>query len=430
MKLEFSQLANRALKLMEKSERNILLTGKAGTGKSTLLEHFKENTKKKCAILAPTGVAALNVNGETIHSFFGLKPGFELDEVIEKFHTKRKSFFQNLEMIIIDEISMVRADVLDAIDIFLKKARDSFAPFGDVQMVFIGDLCQLPPVITKYDKDAFYERYSTPFFFGANAFTEGHFDMEFIELDEIYRQNDERFISILNDIRDKSISNEALQKLNARVDPNFEEDEDFIHLMTTNANAKKLNEIRLNELNEEEVFFDAEIVGEVEKNQFPTDEELKLKVGAQVMFVNNCSTRQWVNGTIGKITDIDIMSDVLTVELTDGSSVEVSPNTWDISKYVFENNKFERKMIGSFTQIPLKLAWAITIHKSQGKTFEKTVIDLGYGSFAHGQTYVALSRCTSLEGIVLKKPVRHSDIKSDRQVQQFLRNYRALKGEF
>lgn len=424
MKIEFCELAEKALKLIEKSKENLFLTGKAGTGKSTLLDYFRDTTKKKCAVLAPTGVAALNVEGETIHSFFGLKPGFELEEVSQKFKKPRNiKMFEKLQTIVIDEISMVRADLLDAVNIFLQKTLENNLPFGGLQMIFIGDLFQLPPVVTYSDRDAFSLRYQTPFFFGADVFDHEDFEMQYIELEKVYRQSDDFFIKLLNAVRDKSIDWNQIKELNTRVDPTFEDDENYIHLTTTNADAKKINDAKLAKLNSEEFNFRAKIEGNIKENQYATDVRLDLKKGAQVMFVNNDPGRRWVNGSIGKIIEIDDFEYALKVELSNGKVVEVLTHTWEISKYVLNGAKFEREAIGSFMQFPVKLAWAITIHKSQGKTFDKVVIDLGKRSFAHGQTYVAFSRCRTLEGIVLRRPVRKNDILLNLDVQRFLENF-------
>lgn len=408
---------------MEKTEKNLFLTGKAGTGKSTLLEYFKNGTSKKCAVLAPTGVAALNVQGETIHSFFLLKPGFELDEAREK-KTKKPKFYQRLEMIIIDEISMVRADLLDAIDIFLRKARNDARPFGGVQMVFIGDLYQLPPVLTRADREKFASEYDTAFFFGSQVMQQGNFDLEVVELEEIYRQEDEEFIEVLNAVRQDQARFQHLEILNSRV-VNKSDTKPYIHLTTTNKDANSVNNYHLEEIFDDEVLFEAVIQGKVERSYHPTDELLNLKVGAQIMFVNNDSERKWVNGTIGTIVDIDSILELIVVETSNGKTVEVTPHTWEISKYVFEEGEFKREIIGSFKQMPLKLAWAITIHKSQGKTFDNVIIDLGRGSFAHGQTYVALSRCRSLEGMILKRPIYKKDIIMSPKVEYFFKQYRS-----
>jgi len=421
MKIKFCELAEEALCIMEKTNRNLFLTGKAGTGKSTLLDYFRDTTRKKCAVLAPTGVAALNVEGETIHSFFGLKPGYELEEVVRKYKKPRNlKMFEKLQTIVIDEISMVRADLLDAVDIFLKKTLENELPFGGLQMIFIGDLFQLPPVISYADRDAFSLRYSTPFFFGADIFANENFEMLFVELERIYRQNDNFFIEILNAVRDKTIDWNQIKELNTRVFPNFQDDEKYIYLTTTNADAKKINDSKLAKLRTEEFLFKAKIEGNIKESQYATDVKLNLKKGAQVMFVNNDAGRRWVNGSIGKILEIDDFENALKVELSTGRIVEVLTYTWEISKYVLNGNKLEREPIGSFIQFPVKPAWAITIHKSQGKTFDRVVIDLGKRSFAHGQTYVAFSRCRTLDGIILKRPVRKNDILLNSDVQRFL----------
>lgn len=420
--IKFSPEAQAALDLMEQTSQNLFLTGKAGTGKSTLLEFFRSETNKKCAVVAPTGVAALNVKGETLHAFFGLKPGFELDEAkhTKRENVKRKKMYQSLDMIIIDEISMVRADMLDAVDTFLRIVRNDQRPFGGLQMIFIGDLYQLPPVVTSRDRDWFFAQYEVPFFFGSLVANHPVFELEYIELQTIYRQSDQDFITLLNAIRNKTVKTHQLETLNERLDADFVDDDGYVYLMTTNRDANTLNEKKLAELKTEEQEFWADINGRVEKNMYPTNEELMLKEGAQVMFVNNDSDRRWVNGSIGTIMAIDPVMELVVVEMLDGVRVEVQPFTWEISRYVFKDKKFERELIGSYTQFPLKLAWAMTIHKSQGKTFDKVILDLGRGSFAHGQTYVALSRCTSFDGLVLKKPVRPSDVKIEYTVQKFI----------
>lgn len=435
--LIFSPQACRAIHLVEEGKKNVFITGKAGTGKSTLLEHLRLNSKRKMVVLAPTGVAAINVNGDTIHSFFGLKPGFELDEAREKrVNEKKAKKYLSLKTILIDEISMVRADLLDAIDIFLRKVRENNNPFGGVQMVFFGDLYQLPPVMTAADRDKFLSEYDSPYFFdakvfqGANDLWSDIFDLECIELDEIYRQTDLDFIEVLNSVRNNCVTDDHLCALNARHKGDFvpSEDEKYIHLVTTNADAATINDSKLAKLKEPQITFHSTITGKIARNLRPNDEEVTVKVGAQIMFIYNDPERKWVNGTIGRVVNIaegyneelEAIESYLIVEKTDGDRVEVRPYTWEISRYVFDSGEFKREQIGSFTQIPLRLAWAITIHKSQGKTFEKVIIDLGTrGSFAHGQTYVALSRCTTLEGIVLRRPFRRSDVIMDKRVEGF-----------
>ncbi|MCF7831089.1 AAA family ATPase [Candidatus Gracilibacteria bacterium] len=434
--LIFSVQACRAINMVQDTKKNVFITGKAGTGKSTLLEHLRLNSQKKMVVLAPTGVAAINVNGDTIHSFFGLKPGFELDEARNKrVNEKKAKRFLKLKTILIDEISMVRADLLDAVDVFLRKVRNNNDPFGGVQMIFFGDLYQLPPVITANDREKFLAEYDSPYFFAAKVFQGARdllsesFHLEHIELDEIYRQTDLDFINVLNSVRNNCMGEDHLSLLNSRHERDFvpPEDDKYIHLVTTNADASEINSTKLAKLKGEEVTFIASKTGKIAKNLTPNDEEITVKVGAQIMFIYNDPERKWVNGTIGRVVNIceeyneelDEMESFLIIEKTDGDRVEVRPYTWEISKYVFDKGEFKREQIGSFTQIPLKLAWAITIHKSQGKTFEKVIIDLGKGSFAHGQTYVALSRCTSLEGIVLRRPFRPSDVIMDRRVEEF-----------
>jgi len=434
--LIFSSEACRAINMVQDTTKNIFITGKAGTGKSTLLEHLRLHSKKRMVVLAPTGVAAINVNGDTIHSFFGLKPGFELDEAREKrVQEKKAKRYLSLKTILIDEISMVRADLLDAIDIFLRKVRNNNNPFGGVQMVFFGDLYQLPPVMTAFDRDKFLSEYDSPYFFSAKVFQGTHdllsekFHLELVELDEIYRQTDLDFINVLNSVRNNCVSDLHLSMLNSRYDGDFvpPEGDKYIHLVTTNADAAEINSYKLAKLKSKEITFYASKSGKIAKNLTPNDEEVTVKVGAQIMFIYNDPERKWVNGTIGRVVNIaegyneelEQMESFVVVEKTDGERVEVRPYKWEISRYVFEGGEFKREQIGSFTQIPLKLAWAITIHKSQGKTFDKVIIDLGRGSFAHGQTYVALSRCTSLEGIVLRRPFRKSDVIMDRRVEAF-----------
>ena len=419
MTFKFSPIAEKALHIMSETDTSLFVTGKAGTGKSTLLDHFRKNTLKKVVVLAPTGVAAVNVEGETIHSFFGLKPGFEREEVAKIKKPKNAKLLKTLETIVIDEISMVRADLLDTVNVFLQKVREDDRFFGGVQMIFVGDLYQLPPVVTREEQDRYALQYRTPFFFGADVFQEG-LDMELLELEEVYRQSDTEFIRILNAVRDNTITNEDIQRLNTRVDQRFDPgEEEYIHLMTTNRDVDIVNTKKLKALKTNPHFFQARINGEVKANMFPAEEKLCLKVGAQVMFLNNDPEGRWVNGTIGEVTDIDEIMDAVGVRLSNGKEVEVIPHPWEVSKYVLEGDIFKREVAGTFTQIPLRLAWAITIHKSQGKTFEKVIIDMGRGAFAHGQTYVALSRCTSLEGIVFRRPIQKTHMIMDGEVYKF-----------
>lgn len=423
--MNFSREALYALDLLENTKKSLFITGRAGTGKSTLLKHFCVNTKKPYVILAPTGVAAINVGGQTIHSFFGFHPGITEKDIQRNAKARKDTtIYEKLEVLIIDEISMVRADLLDYIDIFLRLVRNSNEPFGGVQVVFFGDLYQLPPVLTDNEKNDFFFLYESPYFFSANVF-KAIKNFEVIELTNIYRQKDSTFIEILNAIRNFTFNEDHLAILNERI---IQEDIDFtnyVYLTTTNATVDKINLQKLSELEIEEFEFDGYVEGRFEDKLLPTDSTLKIKPGARVMFLNNDMENRWVNGSLGTVKKINLDKNIIFVNLDDGDEVEVSPHTWSNYESYFnkDTKNIERKEIGSFTQFPLRLAWAITIHKSQGKTFDKVFLDLGYGAFAHGQTYVALSRCTNLNGLILKREVRHQDIIIDKAIDNFMRRF-------
>ncbi|HHH53000.1 MAG TPA: AAA family ATPase [Bacteroidetes bacterium] len=414
------------LKLLENSDESFFITGSAGTGKSTLLRLFVETTSKKTVVLAPTGIAALNVRGQTIHSFFKLPPNFIPKTAIKI--SKNSRIYKNLDTIIIDEISMVRADLLDNIDLFLRINRKSPLPFGGVQMIFFGDLFQIPPVVsTEFEKKYLQENYETPYFFSANSIQNENFNLNFIELNQIFRQTNRNFINLLESIRTNQMDWDLLEELNERYNPKEYKEGLYITLSARNANVEKLNKEKLDELPGKEYNYPANIIGDFPRNTYPTNYDLSLKVGAQVMFLKNDSEKRYVNGTIGKVINLDI--DKIEVELSnDGKKeiVDVEYEEWDYVKYFtdFKNpNNIEQEVIGTFQQYPLKLAWAITIHKSQGKTFQNVIIDMGAkGAFAHGQTYVALSRCTSLEGIILKTPIKPGDIMVDPRILDYLEN--------
>lgn len=409
----------RALQIMEKTGEHAFITGKAGTGKSTLLSYFIKHTEKSLAVLAPTGVAALNVAGETIHSFFKFLPNITLEEAAKKAKSQKKNaLYKNLVSIIIDEVSMVRADLMDCIDVFLRTVKETQKPFGGVQMIFIGDLYQLPPVVTKQDRPHFENVYKSPWFFDANVFHDNELHITFVELEKIYRQKDGNFIDLLNSIRTNTVAENQIRAINKRVVS--DEKSDAICLTSTNDRAATINEARLQALKSKLHTYEGRFDGSFDMRQLPTEKNLHLKEGAQVMFMNNDSAGRWVNGTIGHIKNID--EEAITVRIQDGEVVEVTQHTWDVSKYFYnaESKTLGQETLGSFTQIPLRLAWAITIHKSQGKTFDKVTIDLDRGSFASGQTYVALSRCRTFQGITLKKPIKSSDIRLDWRVQHFL----------
>jgi ATP-dependent DNA helicase PIF1 len=429
-KIEINKEFRKALDLLQKTSKNVFITGKAGTGKSTLLEYFRQNTKKKVVVLAPTGVAALNVKGQTIHSFFKFKPDITLDKVKKIVKSRKKNVYQAADTVVIDEISMVRADLLDCVDRFLRlNCTRRSLPFGGKQMVFIGDLYQLPPVIKGKEREIFKSHYKTGYFFSAHSFEE--LPMEFIELMKIYRQKDERFIEILNAIRNSTITGDLLQDLNTRHDPDFEpaSDDFYISLTTLNQLADQINSEKLQKIEGPECSIEGIIRGDFAQRNLPTQMVISLKVGAQIMLLNNDPYGRWVNGSVGRVIEIlgagDKSPEIITVELTDESLVEVERFTWEIFEYRFdeESNSIQTQTLGSFTQFPLRLAWAITIHKSQGKTFQRIILDLQRGAFSPGQTYVALSRCTALEGIVLRQPIQKKHVFMDWRVVDFLTRY-------
>jgi ATP-dependent DNA helicase PIF1 len=418
--LELNEGFRYALDVLEKSRQSLFLTGKAGTGKSTLLQLFRSTTRKKMVVLAPTGIAALNVQGQTIHSFFGFPPRLIQAKDISKNFTKK--WFNRIEVIVIDEISMVRADMLDAIDRSLRLNRDSPLPFGGVQMVFIGDLFQLPPVVANEEERNLLEMtYDTPYFFSAKVLRD--FEYEKMELRKVYRQEERHFLRLLEAVRHNSADWEDLEDLNQRCLPNFDAAGSFITLATRNAKVDRINLTELGKLIGFEDSFTAKIQGEFDPKQFPTEMELRLKVGAQVMFIKNDLDGNYVNGTIGKVTAFDEEGiKVFTDEQGSPKVINVVPAKWEIIRYRpgKENpDEIEAEVVGIFEQYPLRLAWAVTIHKSQGKTFDRVIIDMDSGAFEFGQTYVALSRCRTLEGIVLRQMLKPTDIMTDERVVDF-----------
>lgn len=416
-----------ALDALEKTGQSLFITGKAGTGKSTLLQLYRNTTKKKVAVLAPTGVAALNVQGQTIHSFFGFPPRIITPSEAARRVTRKDllRLYKNLEVLIIDEISMVRADMLDGMDKFLRINRENFRPFGGVQVVFFGDLFQLPPVVTRdpVESSYFNEYYESPYFFSAKIFQEPDFQLDMLELRKVYRQESRHFLRLLEAVRINEIDYDDLEDLNERHAPHFNEMEGYITLCARNATADRINQRELSQLDTPEFEFLASVKGQFDPGLYPTDAALRLRLGAQVMFVrNDQEERQFVNGTIGKIIQLNQDSIVVETEEYGGKKrkIDVPKIEWEIIRYrASVTGSIETEVAGSFTQYPLKLAWAITIHKSQGKTFDRVLIDLGGGAFEHGQLYVALSRCRTLEGIVLRQPIRTQDIITDERVVAF-----------
>jgi ATP-dependent DNA helicase PIF1 len=424
-----------ALDVLEKTAKNLFITGRAGTGKSTLLHLFRNTTRKKCVVLAPTGVAALNVQGQTIHSFFGFPGKFFGPEDIKK--RKDRRLYLKMEVLIIDEISMVRAEMIDHIDRFLRINRENPEPFGGVQLVFFGDLFQLPPVVASPEEQQFFQTYyDSPYFFSAKVFREtdiytatgGYFELEMMELTKVYRQEARHFIRLLDAVRMGEVDYDDLEDLNVRYVKDFNDKNYFITLSPRNAVVDDINSRELRNLIDAEFSFVAELTGAFDAKQAPCEPILKLKLGAQVMFVKNDPKREFVNGTIGKIVRLTQDNIVVQVEDRDGmqKNLEVERQTWDIMRYSLADGgaNISTESVGSFKQYPLRLAWAMTIHKSQGKTFDKVIIDLSGGAFEAGQTYVALSRCRTLGGIVLKQPIRPNDIRVDERIVDFYKQQR------
>lgn len=411
-----------ALKVFRKGRESALITGRAGTGKSTLVRYMQKTAVRPLVVLAPTGVAALNVQGETIHSFFRFHPGITVEEAERRAtQTTSKDLYRTVTTIVIDEISMVRADLLDCVDVFLRTVRKRSEPFGGVQMILIGDLYQLPPVVQAGDREPFRAVYETPYFFSAQVMRGGAFRFRFIELKNVYRQHDPAFIDLLSYIRDTTITDEQLGLLNTRVIVEDDEvDDTAIYLTTTNATADRINTRKLSLLPGKPVVFNARMTGSFDSKTAPADVKLHLKKGARVMFLNNDAEGQWVNGTMGVVKSVSRQE--IVVQTDEEGLVSVAPFTWTLYRYVVDTKtrRLSQEIVGSFTQVPLQLAWAVTIHKSQGKTFDRAVIDFGRGTFAHGQAYVALSRCRTLEGIWLVRPVRREDVFMDWRVTRFL----------
>lgn len=424
--LELNSDFKYALDLAEKQGRNLFITGKAGTGKSTLLQLFRNTTQKNAIVLAPTGIAALNVKGQTIHSFFKFPAKPIARHEIKKLRSRK--IYEKAEVLIIDEISMVRADLLDNIDQFLRKNRENHEPFGGIQVIFFGDLFQLPPVVsTQAEQQLFTGFYDSPYFFSAKVFEDG-FEMSMLELKKVYRQDNRFFLRLLDSVRLNRADFDDLEDLNERYLPDFQPEDFFITLSARNYSVDHINQRKIDSIPLPAQTYMAKITGDFPATRYPTEAVLSLKLDAQVMFIKNDPEKQFVNGTIGKIVKLE--DNNITVMVEEGQNkpryIEVGKVEWEVLKYEINPGnpeKIETETLGTFTQYPLKLAWAITIHKSQGKTFDKVVIDLGTGAFEYGQTYVALSRCRTLEGIVLKQPIRATDIKTDERIVAFYERY-------
>ncbi len=415
-----------AWEFVEMTGKSVFLTGKAGTGKTTFLRNVVENSRKRVVVVAPTGIAAINAGGVTIHSFFQLPlhpwiPGMKAESKFA-FSKEKRSIIKTIDLLIIDEISMVRVDLLDAVDSVLRRFRNRSKPFGGVQLLMIGDLQQLSPVITDDEAQLLAQYYPTPYFFSSRALSQ--IDYVTIELKEVYRQQDEDFISILNSVRSGYPTQETIRALNARHAPEFtpSPEDGYIRLTTHNRTADSYNQQQLERINEPVHTFDAAIEGVFPEFSYPTDSRLELKVGAQVMFVKNdpSAEKRFFNGKIGIVTDF--YEEFIIVRCPDDDEpIAVEPLEWENAKYVIneQTQEIDTEVQGVFRQHPLRLAWAITIHKSQGLTFDKAIIDAA-NAFASGQVYVALSRCRTLEGLVLATPLRETAVISDLRVDDYI----------
>ena len=426
-----------ALQIIQYTRRSLFLTGKAGTGKSTFLRHIAETTKKKHVILAPTGIAAINAGGQTLHSFFKLPfhpllpndSSYSIRNIRKtlKYSGELTKLLRELELIIIDEISMVRADIIDFIDKVLRiYCRNMREPFGGKQLLLVGDIFQLEPVIKEDEWRLMQPFYASAYFFAAKVWQE--MQLVSIELRKVYRQSDSQFIGLLDRIRQNHATDADLQSINARVNQCSKQKENGfeITLATRRDTVDYINDLHLSELEGDSTIFKGHIKGDFPETSLPAPMELEIKPGAQVIFIKNDKEKRWVNGTLGVVIYIDEGEGIMTMVDEDGHEYDVEREVWENMRYTFneKEQKIEEEMLGSFIQFPLRLAWAITVHKSQGLTFRHVKIDFsGGGAFAGGQTYVALSRCTSLEGITLEAPIRRSDIFVRAEVVAFANRY-------
>ena len=439
-----NKIAEFTERFINQTNRSIFLTGKAGTGKTTLLKKIVATTYKQTIIVAPTGIAALNAGGVTIHSFFqlpfgGFIPEFDVDAQFTqyvKLETKstlmrhfrmnatRKAIMRNMELLIIDEVSMLRADTLDAIDWTLRNVRKVNKPFGGVQVLFIGDLLQLPPVIKPQEWSFLRKYYNGIFFFNAKSVHEA--PPLYVELDKVYRQEDEVFLSILNNLRNNKITQEDVDQLNKHVQPNFDPTlhEDYITLTTHNNDADGINKNALSRIDKKSKFYKSEITGAFPDHLFPIEENMELKIGAQVMFIKNdiTSDKAFYNGKMGKIVGLE--HDEIRVNFPkEKKTISVEKYEWNNIQYTLDTttSEVEEKVLGTFVHYPLKLAWAITVHKSQGLTFDKAILDVSK-VFVAGQAYVALSRIRSLDGVVLLKPIQMNGLSNDANVVEYAKS--------
>ncbi len=429
--IEITPAFSAAMAALEDSHTHCFLTGKAGTGKTTLLRHFIATTRKSAAVLAPTGIAAINVGGQTIHSYFRFRTDITPEKAARAAKRMIKEgdadLYRKTDAIVVDEVSMLRADLADCMDIFLRTVRNRKTDaFGGVKMIFVGDLYQLPPVVKSAEREIFRTHYKGPYFFASAAVRA--MDLKMLELEKVYRQSDASFIGILNRIRNNSPTDDDLHTLNARLvadGGNWEKDAHLaVRLTATNDLATRLNADALARLAGKLHQFHAFIRGDFDRGSYPTDEVLELKPGAQVMMLNNDTLGRWVNGTMAQVTVAH--DDEVRVRLENGSEEDVAPFTWQIIRFGVDakSGKLSTEKAGSFVQYPMRLAWAVTIHKSQGKTFDRVLLDLERGTFAPGQLYVALSRCRSLEGLGLTRPIKKGHVMVDWTVVRYMTRHR------
>lgn len=413
-------------KILNETNDNAFITGRAGTGKSLLLEYFVKHTNKKCVVVAPTGVAALNIGGQTIHSLFS----FDIDVQDPNKHRhghmpqKLMSILRSVDTIVIDEVSMVRVDIMESINARCQNAKRSNEPFGGIQLICFGDLFQLPPVITDDNiRQYLYSKYDGEFFFDAPVFKTHNIDI--YELEKVFRQKDRKFKTILNDIRVGNINDSLLQEINNRyIEP--PKNNEAIILATRNDTVSMINKNELNRIDAPEFTYSANIRGKLKQNEYPNDEHLTLKVGAKIMMLVNDEKRRWVNGSLGTIHSLSRGRIQVNIE---GNVYDIEPYVWDKYRYEYDymSDKLLKTSISEFTQYPIKLAWAVTIHKSQGQTYNSVIIDMGYGAFDAGQTYVALSRCVSLNKLYLKSKITHNDIIVNQKILDFMNNAKIIR---
>ena len=402
---------NEIITLFENSNKNIFITGKAGTGKSSLINHIKKKTHKNLIVLAPTAIAALNINAKTIHSFFNFPFHVITPDVVKKHYNKK--LIKQIDTILIDEVSMLRPDIIDAIDLTLQITRENKDPFGGIQMILVGDLYQLPPVVTNNEIDVMNTLYPDGyFFFNSNVIKK--INLIKFELSQVFRQSDTKLISLLDRARKATLDDDDLMMFNQRlVKTDFVVPEEVLTLSTNNYKVNSINASNLKNIQSKEFIYHAEIDGRY--TGVPVDEELKIKVGAQVMLVKN--GKNWVNGTLATIDKLT--KNEIYIKVKDEVYL-LEPEKWEKFEYTISDKKISSSVSATFTQYPLKLAWAATIHKCQGQTFENIVIDMDHGAFAHGQTYVALSRVVSLDGLFLRKPLRGEDFIFNPAIKDFL----------